>query len=113
MQLLWIVDYLPDIVADLAVFFRVPPALVGQLPAPLFFAWAWRLAAYGGALSARVAEALAAERDAGRRPPGRAGEVGQPGRSVKVDTDTHTLLTHPAFAGAPGEAGLFEINSGR
>jgi hypothetical protein len=58
----WVTEYVGDIESDLSVFHRVD--IVDQLPIARYLALAPRLAAYQGALRARLAEQPAAPQGA-------------------------------------------------
>lgn len=87
-------DYLDDIASDFSVFHRVDD--IGELPGPLFFKRAYRLAAYQGVMQARVNEtAVEDQQPSGTQQPFTYGTSRQ---DINPGTKA-TLMTEPAFAG--------------
>lgn len=69
---MWVVDHLADIESDFSVFHRVDDPL--SLSGPTFFRKAHRLAAYSGALAARVAASQTRSQPSHRAPGAGSGE---------------------------------------
>lgn len=91
--MVWILDHLEDIRADLRVFFRVDDYL--ELDGPTFFAWAIRCGAYNGVMAARWAKLMQDEQGTSRHtPPGgsSSAKTEMPLSALRLDPSTADLV---------------------
>lgn len=91
-QVAWVLDYLDDIASDMSVFHRVDD--IGEIPGPLFFKRAHRLAAYQGVMQARVNENAQGD----QRPAQQPLTYSATGQDINPGVKA-TLMAEPAFQG--------------